>query len=102
MVSSSVADPRWRNSVVLSGDPIAEVAALKERPGGDIVVTGSITLCHALIAAGLVDEFRLFVYPAVQGRGRVLFPEGHEIPGLELLGSLAFSNGVVGTRHRPR
>lgn len=66
------------------------------------MVTGSITLCHALIAAGLVDEFRLFVYPAVQGRGRGLFPEGHEIPRLELLGSLAFSNGVVGTRHRPR
>ncbi|MFD9827125.1 dihydrofolate reductase family protein [Tsukamurella tyrosinosolvens] len=102
VVSSSVTDPRWRNSVVLNGDPIAEVAALKERPGGDIVVTGSITLCHALIAAGLVDEFRLFMYPAVQGRGRGLFPEGHEIPRLELLGSLAFSNGVVGTRHRPR
>ena len=48
---------------VLSGAPVEEVRALKERPGQDIVVTGSITLCHTLIEAGLVDEYRLFVYP---------------------------------------
>ena len=43
---------------------------MKEKPGEDIVVTGSITLCHALIEAGLVDQYWLFVYPVVQGRGR--------------------------------
>ena len=52
---------------------------MKEQPGRDIVVTGSITLCHALIGAGLVDEYRLFVYPFVQGRGRRLFPDGLEL-----------------------
>ncbi|MGH3565712.1 MAG: dihydrofolate reductase family protein [Pseudonocardia sp.] len=56
-------DPGWQNSTVLSGDPVEEVRALKGQPGQDIVVTGSITLCHTLIAAGLVDEYRLFVYP---------------------------------------
>ena len=44
-------DPRWQNSTVLSGDPVDEVRALNERPGQDIVVTGSITLCHTLIGA---------------------------------------------------
>jgi dihydrofolate reductase len=77
-------DPQWQNSTVLSGDPVDDVRALKDQPGQDIVVTGSITLCHTLIGAGLVDEYRLFVYPVVQGRGRRLFPEGFECPKLRL------------------
>ena len=60
-------DPQWQNSAVLSGDPVEEVRGLKAKPGRDIVITGSITLCHTLIEAGLVDEYRLFVYPTVQG-----------------------------------
>src|ERR687893_319534 len=85
VVSSTVTDPQWQNSTVLSGDPVEEVRALKEQPGQDIVLTGSITLCHTLIGAGLVDEYRLFVYPVVQGRGRRLFPEGFECPKLSLV-----------------
>jgi dihydrofolate reductase len=46
VVSSTMTDPEWQNSTVLSGDPVQEVHALKEQPGKDIVVTGSITLCH--------------------------------------------------------
>lgn len=99
VVSSTLADPEWQNSTVLSGDPVAEVRALKEQPGQDIVVTGSITLCHTLIAAGLVDEYRLFVYPVVQGRGRRLFPDGFELPRLRLLESRAFRSGVTYSRY---
>jgi dihydrofolate reductase len=84
VVSSTMTDPQWQNSTVLSGDPVEEVRALREQPGQDIVVTGSITLCHTLIGAGLVDEYRLFVYPVVQGRGRRLFPDGFECPKLRL------------------
>jgi len=80
VVSSSMTDPKWQNSTIVAGDPIKEVQALKDQPGQDIVVTGSITLCHTLIEGGLVDEYRLFVYPVVQGRGRRLFPEGFENP----------------------
>ena len=82
VVSSTLTDPQWQNSTVLSGDVVQEVRALKEETGEDIVVTGSISLCHALIEAGLVDEYRLFVYPVVQGRGRRLFPDGFECPPL--------------------
>ncbi|WP_406138447.1 dihydrofolate reductase family protein [Streptomyces sp. NBC_01089] len=102
VVSASLTDPAWENSTVLRGDPVAEVAALKERAGGkDIVLTGSITLAHTLIAAGLVDEYRFFVYPVVQGGGRRLFPEGYGIPRLRLLESRAFRGGITLQRYAP-
>ncbi len=99
VVSSTLADPEWQNSAVLSGDPVTEVRALKDQPGKDIVITGSITLCHALIVAGLVDEYRLFVYPVVQGRGRRLFPDGFELPTLRLLEAKIFRSGITYSRY---
>jgi len=94
VVSSTMTDPQWQNSTVLSGDWAAQVREMREREGGEIGVTGSITLCHALIETGLVDEIRLFVYPVVQGRGRRLFPDGFEVPRLDLLEARKFGNGV--------
>jgi dihydrofolate reductase len=76
-------------------DPVEKVRALKERTGKDIVLTGSITLTHVLIVAGLVDEFRLFVYPVVQGRGRRLFPDGYEIPHLRRVDTRSFTSGIT-------
>jgi dihydrofolate reductase len=102
VVSSTLTDPQWQNSTVLSGDPVQEVRALKEQPGQDIVVTGSITLCHTLIEADLVDEYRLFVYPVVQGRGRRLFPDGFERPRLRLLEAKAFRSGITCSRYTGR
>jgi dihydrofolate reductase len=99
VVSSTMTDPQWQNSTILSGDPVTEVRALKDQPGQDIVVTGSITLCHALIPAGLVDEYRLFVYPVVQGRGRRLFPDGYERPRLRLLEAKSFRGGITLSRY---
>ena len=95
VVSSTVTDPGWQNSTVLSGDPVEKVRGLNERTGNDIVLTGSITLTHALIAAGLVDEYRLFVYPVVQGRGRRLFPDGYEIPRVRLVDTRSFASGIT-------
>jgi dihydrofolate reductase len=85
VVSSTMTDPDWTNSTVLTGDPIERITELKSQPGKDIVLTGSISLAHALIAGGVVDEYRLFVYPTVQGRGRRLFPNGSAIPKLTLV-----------------
>jgi dihydrofolate reductase len=101
VVSSTLADPGWEPTTVLRGDPVPAVRELKEQPGQDIVVTGSITLCHALVAAGLVDEYRLFTYPVVQGRGRRLFPEGVEVPRLERLDAKSFRNGVTYAAYAP-
>jgi dihydrofolate reductase len=99
VVSSTMTDPDWQNSTVLSGDAAEEVRALKEQSGQDIVVTGSIMLSHTLIEAGLVDEYRLFVYPVVQGRGRRLFPEGFECPELRLIEAKAFRSGIAYSRY---
>jgi len=100
VVSSTMGDPEWQNSTVLTGDPIALITELKSQPGKDIVLTGSISLAHALIAAGVVDEYRLFVYPAVQGRGRRLFPNGTAIPNLRLVETpKSFRSGITLLRY---
>jgi dihydrofolate reductase len=80
---------------VLSGTPLDKVRALKAQSGGDLGVTGSISLCRALIEADLVDEYRLFVYPVVLGRGRRLFADGLNIDALKLAQTTPFQSGVV-------
>ena len=99
VVSSSMTDPQWRNSTILPGDPVEEVRRLKDSDGGDITVSGSISLAHAVLAAGLVDEIRLLIYPAVQGRGKGLVAPGTAVPRLELLESRAFQSGVALLRY---
>jgi dihydrofolate reductase len=99
--SSTMTQPDWQNSTVLTGRVIQKVNALKEQPGRDIVVTGSITLCHTLIEAGLVDQYRLFIYPVVQGRGRRLFPDGFEVAQLKLLDAKAFRCGITYSCYAP-
>jgi dihydrofolate reductase len=99
VVSGSLGDPGWRNSTVLSGDPLDEVRRLKHSGDGDLVVTGSITLTHAILRAGLVDELRLFVHPAIQGRGRTLVPEDVMLLGLTSLESRMFRGGVTLLRY---
>lgn len=101
VVSSTLGDPQWQNSTVIDGDPLEAVRQLRDQPGGDVVVTGSIQLSHALIEAGLVDEYRMFVFPAWQGRGRGFFPEGYAVPPLELLRSRSFEGGVVYAAYAP-
>ena len=95
VVSRILQDPAWENTAVLSNAPLDEVRALKARSGADLGVTGSITLCRALIEAGLVDEYRLFVYPVVLGRGRRLFADGLDVDELKLVGATPFQSGVV-------
>jgi dihydrofolate reductase len=99
VVSSTLTEPGWQHTTVLEGDPVEQVRGLKEQPGADIVVTGSITLCHALIGAGLVDEYRLFTHPVVQGRGRRLFPDGAAADRLRLVECRGFRNGVTYARY---
>ncbi|MBA2380858.1 MAG: dihydrofolate reductase family protein [Chloroflexi bacterium] len=96
VVSSTLADPAWTNSTVLSSRLEDEVGALKGHgDGGDLGVTGSISVVHALIRADLVDEYRLFVYPVLSSRGRNLMPEGLTPHGLTLTDCTSFRSGVV-------
>jgi len=91
VVSGSLTSAGWANSTILR-DP-HEIAALKDGPGRDIVVTGSAALTQWLVGSGLVDEYRLFVYPVVQGHGRRLFGSGRL--ALRPAGVRAFASGVV-------
>jgi dihydrofolate reductase len=75
VVSSTLENPEWSNSTVISE---AEVAQLKERHDGDILVNGSAQLVDALARHDLVDEYRLMVFPVVLGAGKRLFAEGLE------------------------
>jgi dihydrofolate reductase len=95
VVSSTMTDPAWENSSVLTGPLIEDVRRLKALPGGEIGVTGSISVVHALMHAGLVDEFRLTVYPVLTSRGRNLVPEGLSMANLTLTESRSFTSGVV-------
>jgi dihydrofolate reductase len=76
VASTTLKDPEWQNTTVISGDVAAEVAKLKDRTEGVILVAGSATLVRTLLEADLVDELRLMVFPTVLGRGKRLFPDG--------------------------
>ncbi|MDN5807579.1 MAG: dihydrofolate reductase family protein [Brevibacterium sp.] len=101
VVSTTLAEPEWQNSTVIREDPLQAAAALRDEPGRDVILTGSITLAHALITAGLVDEYRMFTYPVWQGRGRGFFPEDARVPRLRLLDSKPFVSGVVYSAYEP-
>jgi dihydrofolate reductase len=100
VVSGSLGDPEWDNTTVLRGPLREDIHALKSAPGKDIVATGSMRLVRSLIAEGLVDEYRLFVYPVVVGAGQRLFDDAGEVGGLALLEVRAFRSGVVLVRYR--
>ncbi|WP_139980103.1 dihydrofolate reductase family protein [Nocardioides litoris] len=94
VVTSTLADGDldWAGATALRGDVVEEIRALKESEGRDIVCTGSLSLLPTLIEADLVDEYRLWVYPVVQGRGRRLFPDGRR-RDLRLLEARSFASG---------
>jgi dihydrofolate reductase len=97
VISSTLDDPGWENSTVLRGPLRDEVQVLKEAPGRDIVATGSTQLVHALMAERLVDEYRLFVFPVVVGRGARLFESADAT--LKLLETRPFVSGAVLLRY---
>ena len=76
VVSTTLKDPGWQNTTVISDNVAEEITKLKEQTNGAILVSGSGTLVGALLEADLVDELRLMVFPTVLGRGRRLFPDG--------------------------
>jgi dihydrofolate reductase len=76
VVSNTLTDPTWQNTTVISGDAVAGISRLKRETEGTILVAGSGTLVGALLAADLIDELRLMVFPTILGRGRRLFPDG--------------------------
>jgi dihydrofolate reductase len=102
VVSTTLEEPLgWNNSTLIGGDIAKEIDTLKQQPGKNITITGSITLVQWLIRAGLLDELQLMVHPVVMGRGRRLFEDGGEQEILEVVSSKSFGSGVVSLAYRP-
>jgi dihydrofolate reductase len=87
VVSTTLTDPEWQNTTVVSADVPAQIRKLKDETEGTILVAGSGTLVRTLLEADLVDELRLMVFPTILGRGRRLFPDGIDRRKLALVES---------------
>jgi dihydrofolate reductase len=95
VVSTTLKDPSWNNTTVISTNVPEEVAKLKAEIDGIVLVAGSGTLVETLLANDLVDELRLMVFPTILGRGRRLFPEGIDRLRLQLADTKAVGTDGV-------
>jgi dihydrofolate reductase len=102
VVSSTLKDPTWSNSQVVGPYDAGALRTLKDVVAGDIYVSGSATLVHALLADGLVDGLHLFVYPVTRGEGPRLFPDGAAPRNFALAASQVYGNGVVYLNYAPQ
>lgn len=91
----------WRNSAILQGDVAQALAAIKARPGPDLQIIGSGNLIQTLQAAGVIDEYNVWTFPVVLGRGKRLFGEGIKPSALRLVRSSVSSKGIVMSVYAP-
>ena len=95
VVSTTLQDPSWNNSRVISENVAGEIRKLKEEDGQDIYVAGSGVLINSLIDDGVIDEYRLMVHPVVVGKGQRLFAERETPAAMDLTSTEALPNGVI-------
>src|SRR6184192_2238941 len=101
VASTTLTDPQWADTTVLSGDLAAAIGELKARRGGELQVHGSGNLVRWLGDNHLVDEITLLTYPVVVGQGTRLFPDTGPDTALDLVDSRATPNGVTIQVYRP-
>lgn len=102
VVTSTLTKPTWSNTEILGPYSAETVRKLKERVAGDLYVSGSGLLVHALLADGLVDELHLFAFPLTRGEGARLFPEGAPPATFTLAGAEGYANGAVYLAYVPK
>lgn len=101
VASTTLTEPGWADSTVLSGDVAAAIGELKATPGGELQVHGSGSLVRWLLAHDLVDEVNLLVCPVIVGQGVRLFPDSGPDRALELVDSRSFPKGITVQVYRP-
>ena len=101
VASTTLTDPQWADTTVLSGDVAAAIGELKAKPGGELQVHGSGALVRWLLDNHLVDEITLLTYPVVIGQGTRLFPDIGPDTALDLVDSRATPKGVTIQVYRP-
>lgn len=95
-------DAHWHNTTVLSADnAIADIASLRQKDGGDLVVWGSVSLVKAMLTEGLVDVLSLMIEPILLGGGKRIFPEDGMARPMELVSSVTASTGVLVCTYQP-
>src|SRR5690606_26559290 len=102
--SSSLDDPlAWANSTLVRDDPVEVVRDLKEQESGILSTIGSLTLCRALISAGLVDRFRVVMFPVITGAtGAERIYDGYPDVGLDMTEHRTFDESIQLVEYRPR
>jgi dihydrofolate reductase len=101
VASTTLTDPQWADTTVLSGDVAAAIGELKAKPGGELQVHGSGALTRWLLDNELVDEINLLICPVVVGQGTRLFPDAGPDIALDLVDSRAFPKGITLQVYRP-
>ena len=101
VASRTLKSLQWNNSSVLGGDIVAAITALKVQPGHDLQIIGSGNLIQTLQAASLIDEYNVWTYPVVLGRGKRLFENGARPCALRLVASKVSTTGVVMSTYVP-
>jgi dihydrofolate reductase len=96
VVSTTLTEPEWQNTTVISTDVADRISQLKAETDGTVLVAGSGKLVETLLGADLVDELRLMVFPTILGRGRRVFPDGIDRLKFKLVESRTFGpDGVL-------
>jgi dihydrofolate reductase len=101
VVSSTLKEAGWNNSTILRGDVVKEVAELRKKLAGDIVIHGSAQLVQTLVEHDLIDEVRLMVFPVVLGSGKRLFASTSDKKRLRLVGSKTVGDGIAILTYEP-
>jgi len=101
VVSNQKLDFTWRNSEQLRGDFVEAVTALKNEPGGNIAMSGSVSVVRRLLDVGLLDELHLLVHPIAIRKGMRLFDESDTTMPLRLISSETFQTGVLNLVYAP-
>ena len=101
VVSNQKLEFTWRNSEQLEGDLVEAVTALKNERGGNIALSGSVSVVRQLLAAGLLDELHLLVHPIAVRKGMRLFDEAETPFPLTLISSETFKTGVLNLVYAP-
>ncbi len=101
VASTTLTDPQWADTTVLSGDLAAAIRKLKAKPGGELQVHGSGVLIRWLLENDLVDEINLLIVPVVVGQGTRLFADNGPNIALDLVDSRAFPEGATLQVYRP-
>jgi dihydrofolate reductase len=101
VASRTLKSLEWANSVLIEGDVVEGVRALKQQDGPELQIHGSSGLIHSLLPHNVIDEFHLLIFPVVLGKGKRLFDDGAIPEGLELVDHKVSSTGVIIATYRP-